>query len=59
MKVDCSGCGNEIMLPGILYFYNDKSFCGKSCLVKHLREEGIVKLQVGKEIVSIKSKAVK
>ena len=43
----CDNCDTKVI--GLYYTYKGKIFCGKSCLVKRLQREEVVKLEIVKE----------
>ena len=43
-EMGCRNCSNKI--EGIAYDYNGLLFCGKSCLVKFLRDINVVRIEL-------------
>jgi len=41
--MNCDNCDTKLV--GLYYTFKGKIFCGKSCLVKHLQKEEVVKLE--------------
>ena len=44
--MNCNNCTKR--MEGIAYSYKDNVFCGKSCLVKHLRDKKVIKMELVK-----------